>query len=82
MPPPKLLDINQAAVYLTKRGIRTSPSALRNWRKTWPTGERKGPVPLLLHPRCLRYDPEDCDTFIADYFERARRAATGEAATG
>ena len=69
---PQLLTIDQAADRITSAGIPYSAATLRLWRRTWPDGDRKGPPPLLVTPRRLRYRAEDIDEFI--------RAAAGAAA--
>lgn len=61
---PVLLNITEAAAYLTERGIPVSVPTLRDWRKTWPSGDRKGPRPILVTPRKLRYRQDECDDLV------------------
>jgi hypothetical protein len=69
-----LLTIDQAAARMTERGYPVSVPTLRKWRPTWPNGDCRGPQPLLISKRRLRYRPEACDKFVDDALAAATRA--------
>lgn len=71
-----LLTREEACARMGKAGLDYSPWTLRAWRSTWPTGERRGPMPLLLSPRKLRYRQADVDAFIAEVIGAAVDLAT------
>jgi hypothetical protein len=68
------MDIHETSRYLTERGIEVSVPTLRGWRKTWPTGVCRGPRPILVTPRKLRYTQHDCDALIRETFDPAEIA--------
>jgi hypothetical protein len=80
-----LLTKEQASERMRAAGVDYSVASLRKWRPTWPNGECKGPKPLLLSPRKLRYRESDVDAFvrqtIADAEIRAQPASRSRAAT-
>ena len=72
---PEYLTIEQTAELMSSLGIKTSVPTLREWRRTWPDGERRGPKPLLLSPRRLRYSKASVRTVVTEMVETADRAA-------
>ena len=74
-----LMSIAEAAAYITQRGYPVAARTMRDWRATWPDGERKGPTPLLISTRRLRYSRDDCDVFVEETLTAARNSALGEA---
>lgn len=78
MTPPKLLTIGETADLMTQLGYPIAAPTLRTWRKNWIKGDRKGPTPLLLNARRLRYDARDVEEVTRELLAAARRAAKGD----
>jgi len=70
-----LLTKEQTVERMRAAGVDYSVSTLRVWRTTWPDGQRKGPMPLIIGPRKLRYRPSDVDDFVKATIEAAERMA-------
>lgn len=73
-----LLTKEQASERMRSYGIEYSVATLRAWRSTWPDGERKGPMPLLISPRRLRYRQSDVDAFIGAAIKAAEGLARAD----
>jgi hypothetical protein len=74
---PDYLTIQQTADLMTGLGRPVSVAELRRWRSSWIRGDRRGPSPLLLSTRCLRYERKDVIKATRDMIDAARRAAEG-----
>lgn len=75
--PDEYLTIEQAAKLMTRLGLKTSASTLRQRRKAWLRGDRQGPTPLLVSARCLRYERSNVVETVQACLDAAKRSATG-----
>lgn len=75
---PDLLTVDETAALMTSLGYDIAPDTLRGWRRAWLKGEHKGPTPLLLTARRLRYERSNVVETVAEMLAAARRAASGE----